>query len=197
MKFKAFILGVSLLVIGAGAAYAQGAWLGVTAGAGIPTGNYGDAAATGWNAGATGTVMLNDRWGIGGDLGYHSWGGSDALNAATATAFGAGSEFKWSAIQATGHTMLRIPTAGMVKPYAQVGLGLYDIKGKVSSPSGDTESSKSKVGFNFGGGIQIPTGSNRMWGVSATYHVISAEKDFGSNVNAFTLGVNMMWGVGR
>lgn len=197
MKIKTAILGISLLVISAGVANAQGAWLGVNAGAGIPSGNYGDAASTGWNAGVTGTIMVNDRWGVGGDLGYHSWGGSDQLNSAMETLYGSGSEFKWSAIQATGHTMFRFPTTGNVKPYARVGAGLYDIKGKLSSPSGDVDNSKAKLGFNFGAGVQIPTGSNRMWGVTATYHVISAEKDFGSNVDAFSLGINMMWGVGR
>jgi hypothetical protein len=197
MKIKAAILGVSLLLFGAGVASAQGTWLGVNAGAGIPSGNYGDAASTGWNAGVTGTHMLNEQWGLGADLGYHAWGGSDALNASMETLYGSGSEFKWSAIQATGHAMFRIPTTGTVKPYARVGAGLYDIKGKLSSPTGDVDNSKSKLGFNFGAGIQIPNGSNRMWGIAATYHVISAENDFGSNVDAFSLGVNMMWGVGR
>jgi hypothetical protein len=193
MKIKAVLIGVSLLVLGAGAANAAGPfWLGVNAGAGIPTGDYGDAAATGWNIGATGTRMVNDKWGIGADVGYHSWGASDQLKATLAP----GDEFKWSAIQATGHGMLRIPTQSNVKPYLKAGLGLYDVKGSLTSSTGDVSTSKSKLGFNFGGGMHVMTHGNMMWGVNGTYHIISAKNDFGSNVDAFSLGINLMWGVG-
>lgn len=193
MKIKAVILGMSLLMLGAGAANAAGPfWLGVNAGAGIPTGDYGDVAAKGWNLGLTGTRMINDKWGVGADAGYHSWGASDALKETLAP----GEEFKWSAIQATGHAMLRFPTTSKVKPYAKAGVGMYNIKGSFTSPSGDVETSKSKLGFNFGAGMHVMTQGNMMWGINGTYHMISAKDDFGANIDQFSLGLNLMWGVG-
>jgi opacity protein-like surface antigen len=197
MKFKAAVLGVTLMALSVGAANAGSNWIGFSGGAGFPTGDYGDAAATGWHLGATGTHMINDQWGIGGDLAYHAWGGSDELNAAMEAAFGPGSEMSWSAIQANVHGTMLFPTKTNVKPYAQAGVGLYNIAAKLSSPSGDDDTSKSKLGFNLGGGMEFAGSGNTRWGVSGTYHIISAQDDFGSDLNFFSVGVNYMWGLSQ
>jgi opacity protein-like surface antigen len=196
MKFKSLILATAIMVCSVGAANAAGSfWLGANAGGAIPTGDYGDAAATGWNLGAVGTYMVNSQWGFGGDLGYHAWNGSEDLNAATELAFGNGAEFKWSAIQATSHAVMLFPTSSNVKPYAKVGLGLYNLKGAVSGGTTDSEESQSKLGFNFGGGMNVMSSGNMMWGLNGAYHMIPAEEDFGADVSEFTLGLNLMWGM--
>jgi opacity protein-like surface antigen len=197
MKFKAMVLGVALLTLGVGAAHAGSNWVGFSGGAGIPTGDYGDAAATGWHLGVTGTHMVNDQWGIGGDLGYHAWGGSSDLNAAAEATFGPGSEISFSALQANVHGVLNFPTQSNVKPYAQVGFGLYDIAEKLKSPLGNDDTSKSKFGLNFGGGMNFANSGNMQWGLNGAYHLVPAQDDFGSDINFFTLGVNMMWGLSQ
>jgi hypothetical protein len=194
MKFKSAVLGVALLAFGAGAANAGSWWMGGNAGLGFPTGNYGDAAATGWNLGLTATNMVNDQWGIGADLGYHSWGASDALKTSLEATMGAGSDFTWTAMQATGHAMYRFPTNSNVKPYAKVGMGLYNIGGKLTSPLGDVSSSNGELGFNFGAGMHFASKGNSMWGVNGTYHVIHVSNTYASDVDAFSLGVDMLWG---
>jgi hypothetical protein len=78
--------------------------------------------------------MVNDAWGIGADLAYHAWGGSDDLNAAMEATFGPGSEVSWSAIQADVHGVMMVPTQSNMKPYAQVGVGLYNVSAKLTSP---------------------------------------------------------------
>ena len=198
MKFKSAILGMALLALCAGAAHAQGTnWVGVNAGVGAPSGDYGNAAATGWNLGVNGTHMLNDQWGVGADLGYHAWNASKDLQAATEALYGPGAEFKWSAIQATGNTMFRFPTTGSVQPYAKVGVGMYSLHAKLSgSGSGNSDASENKLGYNFGAGVQVASSGNMKWGVNGAYHVIPAQKSFGSDVNEFSFGVNLMWGVG-
>ena len=196
MKAKSAILAVSLLVLCAGGASAQGSFsFGVDGGASLPTGNYSDAANTGWHAGGCGTYMMNSTWGIGADLNYHRWGGSDAMNAAAVTLFGAGSTISWSAIQVTPNVQYRIPTQTSIKPYAQVGVGLYSLSSKLSSPSGDATTSKSKLGFNFGGGMDMVSGSSMSWGIDTGYHIISAQNDLGTDVNNFTFGLHMKWGM--
>ena len=197
MKFKAMILSVALLAFGVGAANAGSNWVGFSGGAGIPTGDYGDAAATGWHLGVTGTHMVNDQWGFGADLGYHAWGGSPDLNAAAETLFGPGSEFSFSAIQASGHAVMNFPTQSNVKPYAKVGLGLYNIAEKLTSPSGDDNTSKSKFGLNFGGGMDFAGSGNMRWGLNGAYHLVPAKDDFGADISFFSLGVNMMWGMSQ
>ncbi len=195
MRFAGAVVGTALLTLVAGTAFAGSDWIGMGGGAGVPAGNYGDAANTGWQLGATGTHMVNTQWGIGGDLGYHAWAGSSDLNAAAQVLFGPGSEYRWSAFQATAHGVMAFPTQSNVKPYAQVGLGLYELALKLDSPSGNGDTSKSKLGFNLGGGMNFVTRSNMRWGIAATYHIVPAEDDLGSDVDFFTLGANLLWGV--
>jgi len=194
MKFRTAILGVAMLAALAASANAGSNTVGVTGGLGIPTGNYGDAASKGWHLGATGTHMVNDQWGFGGDVAYHAWSATDDVNAAAEALFGTGSEFKWSAIQATAHAIMAIPTQSNVKPYAKVGMGLYNVDLKLNSPSGDASQSKSKLGFNVGGGVNFPTKSNMTWGLSGAYHMVQAKDDLGSDVNFFQVGVDVLWG---
>ena len=65
MKSMAAVVGAAVLVLAAGTAHAGSNWIGVDAGAGIPTGDYSDAANTGWHLGLTGTHMIDDQWGFG------------------------------------------------------------------------------------------------------------------------------------
>jgi opacity protein-like surface antigen len=197
MKFKAVVLSTALLVFGVGVANAASTWIGINGGVGMPTSDYGDAAATGFQFGATGTRMLNDQWGIGGDIGYHMWNGSDDANAAAELAFGPGSEFKWSALQATAHVMVAIPTQGAVSPYLRGGLGIYNLGLKLESPAGDDDTSESKFGFNIGAGMNFASSGNMRWGVAGQYHIVPAEEDLGADVNFMTLGINVLWGVGN
>jgi opacity protein-like surface antigen len=197
MKFKAVVLGVALLIVGASAASAGTNWVGISGGAGIPTGDYGDAAATGWNVGVTGTHMISDQWGFGGDLGYHAWNGSSDMNAAAEALFGPGSEFSWNALQANAHAIMAFPTQTSVQPYAQAGVGLYNVTAKLKSPLGDDDTSKSKLGFNVGGGMYFPTASNMKWGINGAYHIVPAKDDLGADVNFFSVGVNLLWGMNQ
>jgi opacity protein-like surface antigen len=190
MKFKSVILSAALLVFGVGAAHAGSNWVGFTGGAGVPTGDFGDAASMGWQFGATGTHMVNDQWGIGGDLSYHMWNGSDDAN----NAAGPGAEWKWSAVQATAHAMYAIPMQGTVSPYLRGGLGLYNIGSKLQSPSGDVSDSQSKFGYNLGAGMNFASSGKARWGLVGQYHIVPVESQ---NVDFLTFGVNVMWGVGN
>ena len=197
MKFKAMVLGVALSALSVGAANAGSNWIGLAGGAGIPTGDYGDAASPGWHFGVTGTHMMNDQWGIGGDLGYHAWSGSEDINDAMEAAFGPGSELTWNAIQANVHAVMMFPTQTNMKPYAKAGLGIYNVTAKLETPAGDDDTSESKLGFNFGGGMNFMSEGTRRWGIGAAYHIVPAEEDLGSDVNFFSLGINMMWGMSQ
>jgi len=197
MRFRAVVLGAALLMLGAGAANAGSNYVGMTGGAGFPTGDYGDAAATGWNIGATGTHYVNEMWGFGADLCYHGWGGSEDANDAAELAFGPGSEFSFTALQATAHATMNFQSSGNVRPYAKFGLGMYNIGMKLESPSGDADDSQSKFGFNVGAGMNFLSSSNMRWGVAGSYHIIPAEDDFGTDLNFMQVGVNVMWGMGN
>lgn len=195
MKAKQILFAAVFTTMLAGAASAAGTtWMGLTGGAAIPAGSYADVANTGWNLGVTGTHWIDNTWGFGGEVAWHSWNGSDALNTAAESAFGPGSEFHWTALQATAQTTMNIPVQSAVKPYASMGVGMYNVTESLSSPSGDSDQSKSKLGLNFGTGMNFPGTGSMQWGLCARYHVIPASGDMGSNMNFFTVGVNMtMW----
>jgi len=200
MKFKVAILAAGLVAmsaVGASASSSGTFCIGPTAGMSLPTGNYGDAASTGWHGGVTCDYNMNNGWGFGADLAYHSWSGSDALNAAAEAAFGTGSKIDWTAIQLTPQASYHFRTNSSVKPYAMAGVGLYDLKSKLTSPSGNTDASKSKVGFNFGGGMDFATHGSTTWGLDTAYHIISTSSDFGTDVNNFTVGLHMNFGMGH
>ena len=194
MKLKSAILAVSMLAFGAGMANA-GSWsLGLNGGAAMPTGDFGDAASTGWNFGVNATNMVNEKWGFGADLGYHSWGATDELNEGAEFLYGPGSEFSFSAIQGTGFAVVRFPTSGSATPYMKFGAGVYNIGAKLESPSGDADDSNSELGFNFGGGMNFATQGNMSWGLGGAYHMIQTE---GESTNMFTLGMNVNFGMGQ
>ena len=197
MKSAATIFCTAVLVLGAGVANAGSNWIGFSGGTGFPTGDYGDVASTGWHLGVSGTHMMDSQWGLGADVAYHSWSGSKDFDTFAETTFGPGSEFKWTGVQATGHAVMGFPTQGSVKPYAKVGLGLYNMNLKLSSPSGDDNTSKSKLGFNLGGGVNFASQGNMRWGVAGAYHIVPTKDDLGSDVDFFTLGANVMWGVSK
>jgi opacity protein-like surface antigen len=193
MKSKVTFLGAALLILCTGAASAGTNMIGINGGAGIPTGDYGDAAGNGWNLGVTGTHMVNDQWGFGADLGYHAWGASSDVEDALLP----GEDISWTAFQANAHAMMQFPTQSNVKPFAKVGLGIYNLGFKFESPSGDLDASESKLGFNFGGGMLFSTTSNMKWGFNGAYHIVPAEEDLGSDVNFFSVGVNLLWGLSQ
>src|SRR5262245_36864856 len=153
MKIKMLVLGMALSMVAAATANAGTTWLGLNGGVGMPTGDYGDAASNGWNIGATVTQSINDMWGIGADLGYHSWGGNSDLE----DAIGPNTDITFGAVQATAHAMVNFPTQSPMKPYMKAGLGLYNVSTKIDSPSGNADDSQSKFGYNFGAGMNFAT----------------------------------------
>jgi hypothetical protein len=83
-----------------------------------------------------------------------------------------------------------------MKPYLQTGVGLYSVKSALTSPTGNADVTKSKMGFNFGGGLDIAGHGTTTWGFDTAYHVISASNDFGTDINNFTVGMHMTFGLG-
>jgi opacity protein-like surface antigen len=193
MRLKAALLAVALTAFAAGAASAGPFWFGVMGGAAVPTGDFSDAANTGFDFGGTGTWMVNEMWGVGADVAYHMWNGSDDLNSATQALLGDPSaEWKFSGVQATAHATLMIPSQAMVKPWIKAGLGLYNLGAKLETSSGDADDSESNFGFNAGAGLNWAATSNMAVGIGAAFHQIQTE---GEATNLFTVNLNLLWSV--
>ena len=60
--------------------------------------------------------------------------------------------------------------------YAQGGVGYYNVKAKVEdSVAGSADNSESKIGFNFGAGVNFPVAPTTKMNVGLQYHTISTE----------------------
>src|SRR2546422_11304574 len=78
----------------------SGSWtFGLNGGGSFPTGDFGDAAASGWNIGGQADYWMNSQWGVGADASYIANNGSDTFNTTAVGLFGTGSEGKFSTIQ--------------------------------------------------------------------------------------------------
>ncbi|HET9951727.1 MAG TPA: outer membrane beta-barrel protein [Candidatus Eisenbacteria bacterium] len=73
--------------------------------------------------------------------------------------------------------------------YAQGGAGLYNVSAKVEdSVLGSADDSQSKIGFNFGAGVNFPVAPTTKMNVGLQYHTISTEGQSTNYLN-FRAGV--------
>src|SRR6266699_5698837 len=93
MKTWKIAVAVALVMLTAASAYAKGTtkmshdagaskgnWtFAAQVGASVPTGDFSNDAATGWNLGGQANYWMNPQWGFGGDVAYHANNASDAL----------------------------------------------------------------------------------------------------------------------
>jgi len=193
MKTWKIAVAVALVMLTAASAFAAGTtkkmsndtgttsgnWtFGIQGGASMPTGDFGDAASTGWNFGGQADYWMNSQWGFGGDVAYHANSGSDTYNAQLVADpfFGPGTEAKFNTIQYGVHTTYMIPTqGGQMFPYLQGGMGGYNVKSAIEGGLLPGEVSENKFGFNMGAGVDFHASPTMNLGVNGTYHYISAD----------------------
>ena len=73
--------------------------------------------------------------------------------------------------------------------YAQGGVGYYNVSAKYEdSVNGDTDASESKIGFNFGAGVNFPVAPTTKMNVGLQYHTVSTEGQSTNYIN-FRAGI--------
>ena len=109
--------------------------VGLDLGASVPSGDFSNAASTGFNVGGVYQYNVN-RFGVGGEVKYHAWNASSATKATLA----AGSDVKYSAMEydVFGIVNLPIATMPMVSPYVKAGGGWYAPEAKLTTPVNNT-----------------------------------------------------------
>ena len=153
---------------------------GITGGATFPTGDFGDAAATGYNVGALlefkpAPGPLSFR--VEGD--YQSFSAKDEIK----DAFG---DTDLRIISGTGNVVWRFPIQSTtVRPYLTGGVGVYYLKSE--SDTDLLDDSQTKFGLNGGGGIEIPLSGLTTF-IEARYHSVFTSE---SNTNFFPLRVGI------
>ena len=184
-KFVVPVLLTALLAASALAAdssTSSGGWtFGLNGGGIFPTGDYGDAASSGWNIGGQADYWMNSQWGLGVDASYNANNGSDDFNAAASQApplgFGTGAEGKFNTIQYGAHAIFLIPTqGGSMSPFLQGGVGGYSSTSKIEGGTVTPEDvSETNFGFNVGAGVDFRTTDVVSLGVGGSYHYITSD----------------------
>jgi len=133
-------------------------------GMGLPNGDFGDIANSGWNIGGQGDYWMNSNWGLGVDLGYHSNSASDAAKTAGLDQVNI---FNYGA-----HATYMIPMQGQFHPYLQAGLGMDNVSAK---PVSGSSTSDNKFGWNVGGGADFRATPTMDFGINALYNTAQTD----------------------
>jgi hypothetical protein len=192
MKIRALAVATFILAFSiAGAASAGTALqtIGVNAGVTLPTGDLSNVASTGFFGGGTYTYHLNEQWGLGGDINYHSFGKKD-------TGYGS-----FHMIQYGVHGKYFFPMKdAKMSPYAKVGFGIYSLSYDLPSQTilgytvGGGTYTASKTGFSVGVGSTMKLNDKSSWGVEALYHMVQTE---GSSSSMATVALQYNWSLGK
>jgi opacity protein-like surface antigen len=168
-------------------------WLGVQLGRSLPSRDFRRSAEGGFEGGLVLTSMEAERVGVGVDLAYHSWDGSDEAKAQLAALLGPDSQVAFDAIQATMHVLYDFRPRASVRPYAKGGVGLYSVQTKFATSFGAFDSRDWNFAYNVGGGLNLIGGRSHAVGFGGMYHII---KSTGFETRLVTVGVNLLWKAG-
>ena len=182
--FKAHRVAAAALVLAlvgaAPKAHAQAFTFGLTGGAAIPMGDYGDAYKVGFEGGVMGDWWVSPQYALGIDVVGNFHNAKDDLNdyyTALSDALGGTSDvtLKGTVIQFTAHAKWKFAMEGSTTaPYIQAGLGGYNAHSKLEGGvfDGDT-SSDTKFGFNVGAGVDFMATPSMGFGVAGNWHNIT------------------------
>ena len=191
---KTWLLTLALTaMLASSAVAAPGAiWVGVNGGIGLPFGDFRDVASTGFNLGLTGDYMMSDSWALGGELGWHKFGGNDDFEKSESARLSVPVEITIRAIPITAHAKYLLPANESAAPFVKAALGLYNLNTKTDAGSlGDDNESSTKPGFQFGGGLNFKSTESVAYGAELLYHYIATE-DKASNM--ITLRGQLLFG---
>jgi opacity protein-like surface antigen len=178
------------LLLSAGPAAALGTHeFGLEGGSSFPTGNFSDAANTGYNLGAVYQFNIIDRYGAGIEIKYNGWSASNDLNATAEAAYGPGSKYSFSAWQYDAFGVFNLPMGGpLMRPYAKAGLGAYDPSVKLKSPSGVSLDRSTDFGVMAGLGMDYTLSPKVKVGFEAAYHRVKNSPD-----DFFSASMRLIW----
>lgn len=193
MKLRVSIIAMLALLALAPAARAGTTQLGLVGGLGFPIGDFGDAASLGFHLGGTGTYMVSDRFGFGGDIVWHSHGVDDEFEEALAAASGVSVDVTLSTLQFGAHGVYVLPSGPVVQPFLKYGVGIYNGTAKVEAGAQSSDESEADVGFNLGGGVHYRGSGAIGYGGEVLYHYIASD---GDATTLITVSGKLTFGVG-
>jgi len=170
MRTSMVLAGLVALLAFAPAANAKTFSFGLTSGASVPTGDYGDAVGVGPMVGVFGDFDMNPQVELGADIIGNFHGMSSDLEDAFSAAGINGFDLSFTVIQFGGHLKWRPAPTGL---WVQGGAGIYQGSTKVEYLGLEDTNSESKFGFNAGVGYDFPMRAAMNLGIMANFHSVS------------------------
>lgn len=204
MKRKIGVLvGVLALVASSALAAGRPSWIAINGGAAFPSSDMSDVSGTGWLAGASYGMALNDKFAIGADVNYYGFGKK------TFDVGGLGNvdaQPKLWQYTAAGYYMIPMKDKSQY-PYVKVGLGAYSVNVDASSTISGFESPANKTLFGWNAGLgwnKVLSNKKTSVGLDANYHWLSQNSEYTkpSDINSkaqlafFTVSLHVGWGLG-
>ena len=169
--------------------------LGVNGGVELPFGDFSDQASTGFSMGLTGDYVVGENLAVGGELGWHSFGGSDDVEKKLSVQYGTPVNLTFRVVPITVHAKYFLPTGQTLTPFVKGALGIYNVLNRVEREgSSDVEHSSTRIGFQVGGGADFNTATSIRYGFDVLYHYIATEN---KATNILAVRGQLMFGVPR
>ena len=201
MKLKIGILvGVLALVASSAFAGSRPQWIAVNGGAAFPSGDLSDVSGTGWLAGLTYGIALNDKFAVGADVNYYGFG----KKTITESSVSADVQPKLWQYTASGYYMIPMKDKSQY-PYVKIGLGAYSVNPDVNVPAGYTgPATKTLFGWNGGlGWNKVMSNKKTSIGLDAAYHWLSQNSEYTklnstdkASYSFITVSAHVGWGLG-
>lgn len=152
-------------------------WIGVQFGMSAPTGELGTNMGGGIQRGMFATYFESRQVGIGVDLAYFDWPSAEEPRSELART-GFGVDFR--GIQTTAHVVVDMRNQGTLRPYAEVGFGVYWMRTDFTLNgrpfAGDWFAN---FGHFVGAGVDLHLGRGIALGTMGRYHVLRPGADEG------------------
>ena len=197
MRIHAIAAAVLVMALGAAPAHAgAGRSFGFNGGLTVPAGTFSSLSESGVHFGATFCQKLTSRLGLGVELNQHGLG-DKTVNIVTSRATGVAT-LHTSTLEAGAIARLFLPmSVSTAEPYLQLGLAGYhsNYSADVAMTTGTkpatalARASGTHLGYSFGGGLLIATGTSSSVGIAAMYHLVPVT-DAAENFYTWTLSYN-------
>ena len=162
----------------------------------------------GFDAGLTFTAKSTPTFGVGADFSYHYWPVSDEFKQQfnedqlfNILKLG-GDAWGLQVFQLGAHFRFATPVHQGVRPWIQVGAGVYRVDPYTTGYRGDAGfftimAQPLKHTNHFGSwavaGVDLVGGPHARMGVDASYHFVECSEDYGKDLQVFTMGVHALF----
>jgi len=190
-RVRYHLLSVTLCVIStfglvAAARASEGVAYGITAGGTFPISSMADVVSGGFNIGVTAYKRMTPLVDLGIDVDAHFLGGTDDFEKQLSATATTPVDYSVTVIPFSFYGRYRVPVDENIQPFLKVGAGVYTLQHKFSIDvlGQDKFENGTKLGLDFGGGVDLQMTPTWILGADLMYHWFDNDPDSGQMIVA-------------